>query len=73
MGLGVPVRVAGTIANVLDGTVTCDIVLTNRCGGGSVEIWLMCSGKGVRSDTMMDLGPWCKCHCLVENQLIPII
>ena len=34
-----PVRVAGTIANVLDGTVTCDIVLTNRCGDGSMEIW----------------------------------
>ena len=64
MGLGLPVRVAGTIANVLEGTVTSDIVLTNRFGGGSVEIWLMCNGKGVGSDTMMD-----HVYC---SQLIPI-
>ena len=51
---GVPVRVAGTIAIVLDGPVPCVIVLTNRCGGSSIEIGLMCSGKGVGSDTMMD-------------------
>ena len=38
--------VAVIIANVLEGTVICDIVLTNRCGGDSVEIWLMCNGKG---------------------------
>ena len=36
------------------GTVTCVIALTNSCGGGSVEIWLMHSGKGVGSNTMMD-------------------
>ena len=62
----------GTIANVLEGTVTGNIVLTNRCGGGSVDIWLMCNGKGVGSDTAMDQGPWCKCNCLVENQSLPI-
>ena len=64
---------AGTIANVLDGTVACVIVLPNRCDGGSVEIWLMYIWKGVGSNTMMDQGPWCKCSCLVENQLIPIM
>ena len=55
-----------------DVTVTCDIVLTNMCGGGSAKVWLMHSGKGVGSYTMMDQGPWCKCNCLVENQSIPI-
>ena len=62
--MGVPVRVAGTIDNVLDSTVTCVIGLTNRFGGGSKEISLMCNGKGVGSDTMMDWGPWCKCNFL---------
>ena len=66
--MGVLVKVAGTIAKVLEGIVTCDIVLTNRCSGGSVDIWLMCNGKGVGSDTTMDGGPWCKCISLVENQ-----
>ena len=61
----------GTIANVLGGTVTCDIVLTNWFGGGNVDIWLVCNGKGVGSDTTMDQGSWCKCNCLVENQTIP--
>ena len=42
------------IANDLEATVTCDVVLTNRCGSGSVDIWLMCNGKGVGSDTTMD-------------------
>ena len=42
------------------------------CGGGSVDIWLMCNGNGVGSDTTTDKGPWCKCRWLVENQLIPI-
>ena len=46
--------VAETVANVPEGTVTCDLVLTNRCGGGSVEIWLMCNGEGVESNTTMD-------------------
>ena len=55
------------MANVLEGTVICDIVLANRCGGGSVDIWLMCNGKGVVSDTILVQGPWCKCSCLVEN------
>ena len=36
--MGLHVRIAGTIANVLEGTVTCDIVLTNKFGDGSVEI-----------------------------------
>ena len=49
-----------TIANVLEGTVTCEIVLTNRCGGGSVNICLLCNGKGVGSHTTIDWGPWCK-------------
>ena len=31
-------KVVGTIANVLVGMVTCEIVLTNMCGGGSVDI-----------------------------------
>ena len=43
------------------------------CGGGNVKILLMSSGKCVGSDTMMDQGPWCKCNCLVENQLVPIM
>ena len=60
----------GTITNILEGTVTCKIVLTNNCGGGNVDIWLMCNGKGVGLDTTMDQGPWHKCNCLVENQLI---
>ena len=61
------------IANVLEGTVICDLVLTNRCdGGGSVEIWLMCNGNGVGSDSTMDQGSWCKCSCLCENQSIQI-
>ena len=38
MGFGVLVKVVGTIANVLEGTVTCEIVLTNRCGDGNVDI-----------------------------------
>ena len=59
-------------ANVLEGTVIYDLVLANRCGGGSVEIWLMCNRKGVGSDTTTDQGPWCKCNCLGENQSIPI-
>ena len=42
------------------------------CGGGSVDIWLMCNGQGVGSDITMDQGPWCKCNCLVEKQSIPI-
>ena len=53
-------------------TVICDIVLTNRFGGGSVGVWLMCNWKGVGSDTTVDWGPWCKCSCLVENQSKPI-
>ena len=43
----------GTMANILAGMVTCEIVLTNVCGGSSVDIWLMCNGKGVGSDIMI--------------------
>ena len=64
--------VEGIITNVLEGIVTCEIVLTNRCGNGNVDICLTCSGKGVGSNTTRDLCPWCKCDCLVENQSIPI-
>ena len=66
--MGVLVKVVETIASVLVGTVICEIVLTNRCGGGSVNIWLICNGKGVGPDTTMDWGLWCKCNCLVKNQ-----
>ena len=45
------------MANVLEGIVTFESVLTNRCSGGNVDIWLMCSGKGVGSDTTVDHGP----------------
>ena len=31
-------KVVGTIANILAGMVTCEIVLTNMCGRGSVDI-----------------------------------
>ena len=57
MVLGLLARAAGTIANTLQGTVTCDMVFNNMFGGGSVEISLMCNGKGVGSDTMTDQGP----------------
>ena len=57
---------------VLAGMVTWEIVLTNVYGGCSVDIWLTCKGNGVGSDTTIDLGPWCRCSCLVENQLIPM-
>ena len=36
--------------------VTCEIVLTNICGGVSVDIWLMCKGNGMGSDTTIDGG-----------------
>ena len=65
-------KIVGTIANVLAGIVTCDIVLTSMCGAGNVEIWWTCKGNGAGSDTTMDQGPWCKCNWLVENQSIPI-
>ena len=56
MGL---VNVAGTIADVLMGMVTSQIVLTSICSGGSMGIWLMCNGNGVHSNTTKDGGPWC--------------
>ena len=52
--------------------MTCEIVLTNMCGGGNVDICLTCRGNDAASDTMMDWGPWCRCNWLVENQSIPI-
>ena len=72
MDLGVLLKIVGTFANVLECIVTCEIVLTNICGGGNVDIWLTCRGHDAESNTMMDLGPWCKCNWLVENQSIPI-
>ena len=54
-------KVVGIIANVLVGMVTCEIVLTNIFGWGSVG-----------SNTTTDQGPCCRCNWLVENQLIPI-
>ena len=60
------------MANVLGGMVTCETVLTSMCGCGNVEIWLTCSGNSVGSNITMDLGPWCRCNWLEENQLITI-
>ena len=37
-GLGILLNVAGTIANVLSGMVTCETVLISMCGGGNEEI-----------------------------------
>ena len=65
-------KVMGTMANVLVGMFTCEIVLTNMCGEGSEDIWLICNGNGVGSDTTIHQGPWCRYSCLVENQLILI-
>ena len=42
MYLDVLLKIVGSIANVLNGIVTCDIVLTNMHGVGNVEIWLTC-------------------------------
>ena len=42
--------------------MTCEIVMTNMCGGGNVDIWLTCKGNGAGSNTMMDWGPWCRCN-----------
>ena len=47
-------KVVGTMANVLAGMVTCEIALTRMCGGGNVDICLMCDGNGVRSHTTLD-------------------
>ena len=44
----------GTMANVLVGMATCEIVLTNIHGGGSVDTWLMCNGNSVGSNTTID-------------------
>ena len=46
--------VMGNMINILLGMVTCEIVLTNICGGGRVDIWLMCNGNDVGSDTTID-------------------
>ena len=71
MGLGLP-EIVARIINVLEGTIICDVVLTYRCGGGNVKIWLMCNAKGVGFDTIMDQGSWCECNCVGENQSISI-
>ena len=47
-------KVVQTMANVLVGMVTCEIDLTNICGGGSVDIWLMCNRNGVVTNTTID-------------------
>ena len=48
----------GTIANIVDGIVTSEIVLTSTCSVGNVDIWLTCSRNGTESGFMMNLGPW---------------
>ena len=60
-GLGILFNVAGTIANVLCGMVTCQTVLMSMCGSGNVDIWFTHSGNGAGSNITMDLGPWCRC------------
>ena len=65
-------RVMGTMANVLVGMVTWEIVLTNMCSGNCVDIWLMCNGNGVGSDTTVGWGPGCRCSWFVEKHPIPI-
>ena len=70
--MGVLLKVVGTIANILGGIVTCEIVLTNMCGVGNVEICLICKGNSPGSDITVDQGPWCRCNWLVENQSILI-
>ena len=52
--------------------VTCETVLMSMCGGGNVGIWLTCSENGEGSDITTDLGPWCRCNSIDENQSIPI-
>ena len=47
--------------------MTCEIILTNMCGGGNVDIWLTCRRNGAGSNTTMDWGPWCRCNWLVET------
>ena len=72
VGFGVLLKVVGTTASILGGIVTCEIVLTNMCGVGNVEIWLTCKGNGAVSNTTIDQSPWCRCSWLVKNQSIPI-
>ena len=50
------VNVAGTIANVLGGIVTCENVLMSMCNGSNVDIWLTCSGNGAGSNITWILG-----------------
>ena len=52
MVLGVLLNIAGAIVNLLEGIVTCEIVLTDMCGGGNVDIWLTCKGNGAGSNNM---------------------
>ena len=40
LGLGILLNVAGTITNVLNGIVTCEIVLTSMCSSCNKDIWL---------------------------------
>ena len=56
MGLGVLLKVADTIVNVLEGMVPSEIVLTNMCGDGNVDIWLTCRGNGAGSNTTNGSG-----------------
>ena len=55
-------KVVGTIAYVIEGVVTYEIVLTNMCDGGNVDIWLTCKGNGEGSYTTMDQDPWFTCN-----------
>ena len=50
------VKTVGTTANALAGMVTCDIVFISICVQGNVDIWMMCSGNDVWSDTTIDQG-----------------
>ena len=43
-----------TMAKVMVGMVTCEIILTNICSRGSVDIWLMCNEHGMGSNTTID-------------------
>ena len=45
-GLGIPLNAVDTTSIVLGGMVTCETVSISICGGGNLEIWLMCNGIG---------------------------
>ena len=45
---------------MLEGIVTCEIVLTNMCDAGNVHICLTSKGNSTGSDTVMDWSLWCR-------------